>query len=245
MRLSILQKAVKTPFLAVLAAFTLFGLLVYADASAQSGRIILNMTVIGGGGGHVESDDLYGGSSIAVEGLSGRALLSSTVENSSFSFFDTVNRSFVLRNISGVDVFVWNGSVWKNYEDQNVIWRDCRVGDVNCQPRYQNATPENQTKLNLTNGLFNGTWGVMNVTSTGSAGVDSVEFRVDVVCPWINLTFTNSSNRTHSPLRDLNASFSLLHGSLDEGESFELFVFGNFSSPNQTCTGSEYEFRVI
>ncbi len=205
----------------------------YADLTSQSGTVIANLTVVTGGGGRFTSSTVDG--IIMLESVIGVGVVSNITDNGSFSFFDTTNKTFEFGGPS-VSVSVWNGTAYD--PDGILILRDCALGQARCEPRFQNGTPSN-TSFNR---------GIINVTNTGTFNISQVNFRITDTCSWINLTFSNSSNVSQYPDRELNTTFQLAWGELNNSHgnqsSFPIFLWFNLSRATSACN-FESEFDVI
>ena len=207
----------------------LIPVLLNAEFAAESSTGLLNLSVVTGGGGQVSSSTFTG--NVHFGSIVSSGIFSSTL-NSSFGFFDTTNKTFASQPF--IDVFVFNGSAYEPIGNVNVIYRDCRVGQVNCEPRFQNSTPVNATR-NV---------GIINITNSGNINITTIRFRLLSTCSWANLTFGNTSNFTVSPRTDLNDSLQLVYGALNQTESFQIFTWVNLSTPvpGELCNfGSEFD----
>jgi len=223
-------------FIIIFAVLVLaFPVLLRADLTSQSSTGILNISVVTGGSARVESSTFNG--IVSFGSIVGTGFTSDTV-NASFGFFDTTNKTFEAQPF--IDVFILNktvnGTFYVPLLQGALIYSDCHVGQTDCEPRFQNATPVN-VSFNI---------GILNVTNTGQKNLTQIDYRILDTCSWVNLTFSNSSNVSQYGRTELNTTLQFLYGALNQTESFQIFLWANISTPvpGDSCNfGSEFDVR--
>ncbi len=201
----------------LLAVFLLLVLVFKASGqqASQSDNIIMNLTFFPAGGGNVTSDTVYGnihlGEWLAGTGSGG---------NDRFGYFTTTNKTFSIAG-HNMTIYIWNGTVYRSHFN---ISFECAISSF-CEPEHQNASLNNASVRR----------GIMNLTNTGTNDISTIDFKINATCPWINLTFSNSTNLTKYPRQTANTTFKTLWSNLSQELSFDFFLWANFSTPTVGC----------